>query len=516
MDTNLNSPVQKKVVSVEILHLDEMGYGPQGEHTRRHWREECLEFIRRGSDTFKNWQEKILRQLTDEYKIADFGCYLQFENEKVRADVVGAHNFSSPSLIPGNIPRYSLDFSGYEFDTELSFFEYVFILPVIFSWTKFHNWVSFANSTFRKNADFLGVKFLRHVHFTDSNFLNFTNFNNAYFGEYADFSGSSFQENSLFNNIEFKGSANFSRVRFDGQSVFNETNFDSLASFIFAEFNERISFQGVIFNILVGFRNAKFNQQCEFQNIFNSNLNKWMPETIFNGHADFENATFKNVGHFERVQFTKYIPSFLGVDTATTRLEFSGDNYFTKNDISEDAIKRLGSLKRLADEHGQTDQALMFNAFELRAKAKQPNAGSILKITTNLYEKLSDYGRSFAKPIFWYGMLICLSALFAMIYSTYSDSPPQDQQVLCRPIKDQPPPLKLPYGRAVVEYAMFRAGGLMDFTDTGKQNNAVNCRLFEEPIEPPLMRAWGIFKGIASIALLFLAALGLRNKYRIK
>jgi hypothetical protein len=56
----------------------------------------------------------------------------------------------------------------------------------------------------------------------------------------------------------------------------------------------------------------------------------------------------------------------------------------------------------------------------------------------------------------------------------------------------------------------------MDFTDTGKQNNVVNCRLFEEPIEPPLMRAWGIFKGIASIALLFLAALGLRNKYRIK
>jgi hypothetical protein len=30
------------------------------------------------------------------------------------------------------------------------------------------------------------------------------------------------------------------------------------------------------------------------------------------------------------------------------------------------------------------------------------------------------------------------------------------------------------------------------------------------------MRLWGIFKAIASTALLFLAALGLRNKYRIK
>jgi hypothetical protein len=173
-------------------------------------------------------------------------------------------------------------------------------------------------------------------------------------------------------------------------------------------------------------------------------------------------------------------------------------------------------LKRLSDEHGQTDQALMFNAFELNAKAKQPNAGFWFKLFTWLYKNVADYGRSFTKPIFWYGVLICLSATFSMIYSTYSDSPAVERQALCIQIKDQPPLLKLDYERAVAEYAMFRAGGLMDFTDTGKQNNAVNCRLFEEPIEPPLMRAWGIFKGIASIALLFLAALGLRNKYRIK
>ena len=83
-------------------------------------------------------------------------------------------------------------------------------------------------------------------------------------------------------------------------------------------------------------------------------------------------------------------------------------------------------------------------------------------------------------------------------------------------MEGQPPPLKLSYERAVFEYAMFRAGGVMDFTDTGKQNNAVNCRLFDEPIEPVFMRGWGMLKGIASIALLFLAALGLRNKYRIK
>ena len=210
--------------------------------------------------------------------------------------------------------------------------------------------------------------------------------------------------------------------------------------------------------------------------------------------------------------------------------KFSDKDQFPPFESGAEAIKNISFLKRLSDEQGQIDQALMFNAFELNAKRAQARSNTqnfnfkqklldtdfwFAKATT-LYERFSDYGRSFTKPIFWYGILICFSALFAMIYSTYSNSPVAEQQVLCKQMDGQPPPLKLPYARAVAEYAMFRAGGLMDFTDTGKQNNAVNCRLFEEPIEPPFMRAWGIFKGIASIALLFLAALGLRNKYRIK
>ena len=42
MDTNSNIPAQKKVVSVEILHLEELGYVPRGSYTRREWRNECF------------------------------------------------------------------------------------------------------------------------------------------------------------------------------------------------------------------------------------------------------------------------------------------------------------------------------------------------------------------------------------------------------------------------------------------------------------------------------------------
>jgi hypothetical protein len=181
-------------------------------------------------------------------------------------------------------------------------------------------------------------------------------------------------------------------------------------------------------------------------------------------------------------------------------------------------------LKRLSEEHGQTDQALNFNAMELRAKRKQvePQAAHwSFKTVTWLYEKVSDYGRSFLRPLLGYAALIVCSLIMTLPFTDYSlDVKPVAlaNRALCQPKdKDEAAKqLQLTHGRAAFEYAMFRAGGVLDFTDTGKQNNTVNCTLFGQPIEPPLMRAWGIFKGIASIALLFLAALGLRNKYRIK
>jgi uncharacterized protein YjbI with pentapeptide repeats len=434
MDTNSNIPAEKKVLSVEILHLDELGYGPQGKYTRREWRAECLKNLLAGKEQFESWQISLLNgQITT--GVVSYG---------LNVDDLEVRNGINQLLAP-----ITLDYSGH----------------------LFQNFV---------NAKSLHFKF--PVNFTYATFIKLGWFEHAVFEKHVYFSGASFNADAWFEKATFCTQALFENITFNSYTMFKGANFRGYA----------------------WFRGASFKGYNEF------NL------AIFESESNFENAKFENVGHFELVQFKTATPKFRGCIIGETRLEFDGDSYFPQDEKSFEAIKNISFLKRLADEHGQTDQALNFNAMELRAKSKQSTSGLTFKVVSNLYEVVSDYGRSFAKPLFWYVALICLSVLFAMIYSTYSESPPEDQQVLCKPIKDQPPPLKLSYGRAVAEYAMFRAGGLMDFTDTGKQNNAVNCRLFEEPIEPPLMRAWGIFKGIASIALLFLAALGLRNKYRIK
>ncbi|MDO8458180.1 MAG: pentapeptide repeat-containing protein [Burkholderiaceae bacterium] len=462
MDTNSNIPTKKKVVSVEILHLDEKGYGPTRELTRREWRTECLKYLLAGRDSFKDWQTQCKEKINGDIYSARYECRLTFSD--------GSHE----TVLNHLGFTYSLDFVGHIFDADqyMNFGGYEFIVPALFVGAQFHALLNFRSIVFGAYINCSNASFKDDVYFSES-----------IFNAYADFT-----------SAEFAGQADFSSIIFKGD----------------------VYFSSVVFNKAAYFTQTIFEKQCRFDSVFNVQNTGWENGTHFKDEANFENAIFKNVGHFERVRFSKFNPSYLGVDTSLTRLEFSDDSFFAKNDQTIEAVNRLGHLKRLSDEHGQIDQALNFNALELHLKYRRSKTDKVYKVVTWLYEKLSDYGRSFTKPIFWYGILICLSSILVMAYSTYYGNPAKDRQALCKQMEGQPPPLKLSYERAVFEYAMFRAGGLMDFTDTGKQNNAVNCRLFDEPIEPPLIRAWGVFKGIASIALLFLAALGLRNKYRIK
>ena len=533
MDTNSNIPAQKKVVSVEILHLDELGYGPQGKHTRRKWRAECLENLLAGKALFEAWQQSVKNQININLPAVKFVNKLTQEN----SSHIGF------SLLDNSV-SYTLDFSEYYFEDELDIQNYaidfpinfnhsVFMKDISFSGTSFGSYVDFEScifnglaffrsATFSSIARFMNSVFHQMALFPDTIFLQQAQFNGAKFLDNGQFDCAKFVEESYFENIESKFSLVFEDAKF------KEANFRH-SKFFYSNFRRAIfegdaNFSSAIFLNDSNFMQADFRNDCIFKNYFDDETQIWYKKTTFHKSINFENAIFRNVGHFERVRFLKFTPAFRGCKIDSTRLEFSDDSYFPEDENSDDAIKNISFLKRLAEEHGQTDQSLNFNAMELKAKRKQvePQAAHwSFKVLTWLYEKVSDYGRSFLRPLLGYGALIVCSLLLTLPLSDYSqDTTPVavTNRALCVP-KDKEEvakQLQLTFGRAAFEYAMFRAGGVLDFTDTGKQNNTVNCTLFGQPIEPPFMRAWGIFKGIASIALLFLAALGLRNKYRIK
>jgi hypothetical protein len=124
--------------------------------------------------------------------------------------------------------------------------------------------------------------------------------------------------------------------------------------------------------------------------------------------------------------------------------------------------------------------------------------------------------------LFFYGLLLISTWFFALNSATFNSAATLYLSPEVTPVKGNECKefdtcqFQMSGYRAATEYTLFRAAGVLDFADDGKRTTAVNQRLFAQPFEPAMMRVWGIFKAIFSTALLFLVALGLRNRYRLK
>ena len=509
---------------VEILHLDEMGYGPNGSMTRRAWRKACLMNLLADKEPFEVWQKQILA----EHKGAEHVSF------GLDVDDVERQNESWDTR-----DTCTLDFAGHEFSEHFDVDKFKFLLPSNFKYATFSGEAWFESANFSGEAWFDNATFSGSAWFESATFSGYVGFESATFSEYV-----------WFKNAALTSGAAFRSAIFSGDAWFGSAAFGSYAGFESVIFSGHVGFESVTFSGNIGFPNATFCSGTLFESATFSE-NAWFQSATFSGdvvfgkakfvgdslfqsarfekESDFENTVFEKVGHFEEARFKTEPPSFRGVDIATTRLEFS-KTMFPVNSNTQQAVDDLSFLKRLSDEHGQADQALNFNAMELRAKRLLPDAAWSFKAVTWLYEVLSDFGRSFLKPLTAYFCL--LTVTYALASGNAAFHSPKDckggswrlltdlgrEEKPCNDVETKAleGKLQLTGYRAAAEYTLFRAAGVLDFSDTGKQTDAVSRRLFGQAIEPDGMRAWGVFKAIASTALLFLAALGLRNKYRIK
>jgi uncharacterized protein YjbI with pentapeptide repeats len=568
--TTPNTPA-KKVPPVEILHLDESGYGYDGTYTRREWRAECLENFEAGADAFLAWQEKW-KHLAEQSKLtANFEVLRTFEDGSQDKQ-------DSPALEPS----HCIDFSGHDFKDgihRISTTGYQFLYKTNFRRATIRNALRIANATFADEAYFTQASFLGLVDFNGTTFAKKAYFGNATFAKVA-FFNCTFIDDVYFSNTIFKGTANFTGSRFIGNAYFgkpiylitedlNKTTFEGRSffdgadfkgdadfstaifeqdsSFVKTTFTGDADFSAVSFKKAAQYRKAQFNNQSLFQS------------AKFNGEADFENATFANVGHFEGATFdalTSKIPSFRGVDVSSTLLEFSNDKHFTQADFGEEAIKNIAFLKLLSEQHGQIDQALNFNAMELRAKRLQVIEQLKVKDlywlessfkcaysgkwwascpTTWLYDKVSDFGRSFMRPLVGfvaiYGIALSFAYCCAGVNNPQNCQDKQGREVwnlmLCdtnsnlvneATLELNKADAKLPLNgyEAAFEYANYHATGLVDFTGDSKMKEAITQRMFGALVKPWWARLIGALFSLLNTVLLFLILLGLRNSYRLK
>ena len=516
---------------IEILHLDEMGYGPNGAMTRREWRKVCLDNLLAGKEQFEAWQRQISQDHTN-------GAAPSFD---LRVDGIIESNWNRGGC-------NNLDFAGHVFEQDLKAIEFEFLLPFNFHRTIFARNADFSNVRFQ-NANFFSNIFYGNVNFSNTKFFgHFVNFNKTIFSSQIDFSKSEFPSNFTdFNNInfnesEFRGHANFENLIFQVKTSFNEAKFYGGANFKNCQFEEGCSFKNAKF--LDKWSNSLW-QKMDLQSVMSTSLIDFQNVSFKNG-ANFNKAVFELVTQFTQAEFlgdaefnkTKFYQDIRFFDT-----KFKWGAFFNNSEFCGDAVKRLGQMKVLTETFGATEQALNFNALELRAQRlllladakknqeKWWSANRWQARVTGWYDMVSDFGRSFLRPLGAYLALLAATWLLALGHAAFYNSPKDCKnerwwlfsdlarlEMPCNQAEEKAFEGKLQIDgyRAASEYTLFRAAGVLDFSDTGKQTDAVARRLFGQPIEPWWMRIWGVFKAIASTALLFLAALGLRNKYRIK
>jgi hypothetical protein len=559
-------PVQaKKIDSVEILDLDELGYGPEGNHTRETWRAECLKNFLAGKDQFLVWQQSWQALAEKNNRQARFDGVATFEDGSTEDFKIGF----------GFHDSHALDFAGQVFESDINAKGFECLQPVLFVSATFSGAVWFDNAIFSDKAWFGNTSFAGNTRFGSVTFSDVAWFQGATFSGSAWFGNAIFSGAAVFGDATFSDVAGFGNATFSDVAGFQGAIFSGNAGFDRATFSINAGFQGVTFSGVAGFQGANFSGNAGFDRAtFLSNAGfgsaafsgdavfiktkfnsaSYFVDATFERRAEFENAHFENVGHFEGACFNALaseVPAFRGCKIDSTRLEFSDDLNFTQHDFTENAIKNISALKRLADEHGQTDQALNFNAMELRAKRKSawqalmPLSHKDAKYLKNqlswqvwvritnffrdrfwfcvftwMYEKISDFGRSFTKPLFWLLITMMISLIFS-IFLAYFHSPLANQnaqqsiyQSLSSEVENDSY-IGLSGYRAATEYSLYRSSNFLDFTDVDKNTASINMRLFGSEIEPWWARLFGFFKGIFTAILLFLIALGLRNKYRV-
>jgi len=346
MATNTSTPEQRKIVSVEILHLDEKGYGPKGEHTRREWRKECLDNLLAGKDKFLLWQRLWIGQIDNSMSNISFEYQINFADgsyELVKNRFTEKHR------------SYSLDFVGQTFINDLNAEEFTFLNCTLFSGAKFNNsvhlrgakfnddayfdsafFISVANfisanfnvdsyfdsAIFYSSSNFISVKMNGVTYFSDTNFIGFANFSNTIF------SGNTYYRNSRFGaegaadfpHTTFEGFVDFSFIKFNSDVDFRNSKFNDDVDFSYNLFNKSVNFSNATFSRNTFFRSVKFGDDvnfsktqfkslCHFDNVKDYDTKEWNNETRFNSAVDFENATFDNVGHFSEYDSRKKHPN---------------------------------------------------------------------------------------------------------------------------------------------------------------------------------------------------------------
>jgi hypothetical protein len=212
-----------------------------------------------------------------------------------------------------------------------------------------------------------------------------------------------------FSNVEFKQDASFNGYLFTGHSKFLNATFSHVARFDSATFSAVGNFAGATFSMAAFFfRVAFYGGALFFKAIFSYpvyfvgatfSLAIRFDDATFVAESRFVNAVMKDETSFERATFKTEPPKFFGakLHQGTVWRRITWPPLPKNKDEAGRFIDAYACLKLEMDRLKKHDDELDFFALELQSRRIEQ--GLVWGLPIALYGVLSDYGRSYIRPL---------------------------------------------------------------------------------------------------------------------
>ncbi len=425
--------------------------------------EDAVELWLKGKEEWNKWADSH-PGWTVSFRDVDFDALLPF-NQTSKTDMRIPKKHFTELVFPGGANFCNIKFKGL----------------VDFSGATFSGGADFRNVTFGSKAVFWGAKFLKKIHFNDATFCEGADFREIQVFDSADFEKAVFSSFANFDRAKFSSTATFKDIAFSKDTLFTSTTFCGMSNFSGSKFNGITDFDSAIFNGSISMKTIETSKPLLFT------------KTTFNNEVTLEYSTFNHAIDFSESIFRTCVPNLI-----STKLSYhiSVSNLtLPKNERKSDTSKKLQRLRELAA--SSKDHKMEIELFRLEMISKRNTESNFLKSIPNyLYGWLSDYGSSISRPFY---LLVGSWVFSAFGYLQLSDNSVYSTVEQLR------------------NSLHFSATQLVPFLQISKSmKESVTLELFGQGYISPCVYVLAYFEGFASIVLLALLALGLRNRFKMK
>lgn len=326
------------------------------------------------------------------------------ENARQAAEGKFARAFLLPGLHCGGVDYHGYKFSGpvdfhsATFNDDTQFDSVTFLGDAEFGSATFFRQARFDSTTFSGDARFDRATFKQETRFDSTTFSSRARFGRATFCRYTRFDAATFNDGALFGFASFSGKTQFDAAFFIGNSRFDAATFSRNTRFAMAVFTGDARFDAATFSGDTQFGSATFNHGARFDAaIFGGGAA--FSSVVFNRSIVFINCKFCSATNFSNSRFS-VAPIFHGA-TLHQGTDFRGAVFDDRT--SREAPLAYRTLKLAMGDVQSRQEEARFHALEQESRRHQPDTPVAVKLSSLLYEKLSNYGQSFLRPLGWLG-----------------------------------------------------------------------------------------------------------------